>query len=566
MRIDFQWVEYKNLQSIGNTPIKIELNRNPTTVIGGPNGSGKSSLWVALYYGLFGKVLSNDVKLAGLINSVNKKNLLVKVAFKKGKDDYLVIRGEKPKKFEIYKNDELLDQAANARDQQKMLDIILGMDAHLFTQVMMLNKERFVPFMEMKPAERRKVVEAILDISIFSDMNELCKNMIRDTKTKESTLSRDRDVQQTKLDGQSKLIQEIQDQLAEAKRGHQEEVQAKQEEIEELEKELDAIQKERSELCFDDLEPVNGKVKELSRIGDQIETKIGMKKKDLSFFEDNDNCPTCKQELDNELKQTKIQDFTKEIDELKSVIVDLLDELETNVKEQKKLKETKERHVELTRKEQSLQQQIKYIKSDIDKLEQRENDPENGKLNDALDTYTSMENDLDSISNSLRDTLDEKDQLEEVRNLLKDDGIKATIIREYLAYINKKVNEYLNSMNFFINMSFDEEFNESFGAMHKENFVYGNLSSGQKCRVNLAIWLALLEVASVKNSVVSNFIALDEILEPIDAQGVNDFMNLCKELLTDKHVFVVTQRFSEFEDYFHSSIKFGLNEGFTEIT
>ncbi len=563
--IKFTSVEYKNIQSVGNHPIKIQLDGSSTTVIGGQNGTGKSTLMSAIAYALFGKLLSG-MKLANSINSVNKKNLLVKVSFTTNGDDWLVVRGEKPKKFEIYRNDELLDQYANARDQQKFLEIILGMDFKLFTQVVILNKERYVPFMEMGAAERRKIVEDILDISIFTEMNDVCKQKIKELQRDEATIDRERDMKNTELQGQQRLVSQITESMKAANEDLQAELDTKKAKLVELIDENDHHHASVENLRSLQDDKIKKQRREFEKLAVEFDQQIKTAKKNAAFFKDNDNCPTCKQGIGDSLKNKMENDANDEIKNINGIVADMMGELEKVVSKEEEYDSRSTEIDSLLSTIRVNDAQMKSLSTDISSLEKRSNNAsDKDKLDESVELYHEIENALETLTERSREIIAKREKYEMLRNLLKDDGIKATIVREYNTLINKKINVFLNAMNFYINMKIDENFKETFHAMHKENFSYENLSTGQKARVNLAIWLAFLEVASVKNSVVTNILMLDEILENLDAEGVKDFMALCNDKLSDKNIFVVTQRFDEFQDMFRSSIRFKLNEGFTEI-
>jgi len=561
----FTSIEYRNIQSVGNHPIKIHLDKSSTTLIGGLNGAGKSTFLFAFSYGLFGKFPSGT-KLADAINSVNKKNLLVKVSFTERGDEYTVVRGEKPKKFEIYKNDELMNQHAHARDQQKLLEVILGMDFKVFTQIVMLNKERYVPFMEMNAGDRRKIVEDILGISIFSYMNEIVKEKIKQNKTDSTNIENDLRVKETELSGQKKLIQQIQASIASKNKDTQDKYEQKESELKFVDHEIEQLEREINQIVLTGHDKVKKQKREYENLAVEFDTKIKQAKKNSSFFQDNDHCPTCGQDITSELKEEKQHECDEEVKQIQNVVAEMLGELEKVISKNDQFEQLTQEKLDLQSTLREKRTEKKSIDGQIkDLIEDSQNGSNGDELQDAVTYYEQLEQQIEAMRESLEQSLRYGEQLEMMRNLLKDDGIKSVIISEYIAIINKKINEYLQAMDFYINMTLDENFKESFGAMHKEKFTMNNLSTGQKTRVNIAIWLALLEVASIKNSVVSNVLMLDEILEPVDAEGIGHVMNLFREKLQDKNIFVITQRFDEFEDLFRSSIKFKLNHGFTEI-
>lgn len=564
--IKFTHIEYKNLNSIGNHPIKIQLDRSPNTLIGGPNGAGKSSMGYAIAFGLYGKFL-NGVKLAQAINSTNKKGLLVKIKFEKNGEQWEVIRGEKPKKFEIYRDGTLLDQYANVRDQQAYLELILGMDYKLFTQLVVLNKERYVPFMELTAADRRKIIEDLLDISIFTEMNDIVKQKITGLKRDESTFERDYEVKKTELTGQQKLITQIQDTIKANSESHEQMITEKQDEIASLQQQIDDLQAQYDAIDVSDADKIKKQKSEFQLLATQFETKISEQNKIESFFSDNDVCPTCDQSIDDQIKQKKLSESKAKKSDIQTTLVDLMSELESVINRSTEIATLQSEQTKLNTSISVLNSQIKTLNSDILKMSRSgQNDDLSNKLSDAMVTYSKLEDELQAILEFTRDTIREREMYESLRELLKDDGIKAVIIKEYNALMNQKINEYLQAMNFYIGMRLDENFNESFGAINKEDFSYENLSSGQKTRVNFAIYLALMELASIKNSVVTNILFLDEMISAVDEEGIVEIYNLFKNLLNNKNIFIIEQRFSELASHAFSTIRFRQNQdGFTEL-
>ena len=558
-------VEYKNLQSVGNFPMKIDLTRNSTTMVYGHNGAGKSLLGIAICYCLFGRFPSG-MTLQTAINSTNKKNLLVTINFESRGKEYQVVRGEKPKKFEIYVDGELMDQDAKAKDQQAKLDMILGFDYKMYTQMIFLNKEKYVPFMEMKSPDRRKYVEEILNISVFSYMNAVCKKRSDDNKREVNNMINDRRAMESDMKAKQDVIDHIEESMNQSSQKNKELIEEKKNEISEYQKENDKIQDELDSISVDGHEKVKKQKQEFEKLAVQFEGKINDAKKVSAFFQENDHCITCEQTIDESLKIKKKNEADETITEVTGVVSDMMEELKTVIEKDNEYKERKERISSLNMSIRENNLKIENARRHIKDLEKSSNDSNNsGKLKEYVEDLESLQSDYSILEEEIENKMHEGNTLDFMRNVLKDDGIKAVIIREYIDLINKKINLYLQSMNYYVNMVLDENFNESFHALHKENFTMNNLSTGQKSRVNLSIWLALLEVASIKNSVVCNLLFLDEILENMDTEGVKDFMNLCSELLSDKNIFVVTQRADEFKDMFRSSIGFKLNEGYTEI-
>lgn len=563
--INFTSLTYKNIMSVGNSPITIDLNKAPTTVIGGQNGSGKSTILLAFAYCFFGKFISG-IKLAQAINSINKKNLVVEGEFEKHGDKWKVVRGEKPKKFEIYKNGDLLDQYANARDQQKFLEVILGMDYKLFTQVILLNKERYIPFMEMGASDRRKIVEDILGISIFSEMNEVTKTQISEFKRSQANIEKERDVKKAELNGQQNLISQLQQSIETQSAATTEQIKDKKEKLKFKEEQKESLEKELEGLKTEGWDRVKTQLKDFTKLADDFDRQLKDNKKISKFFEDNDTCPTCDQPITEELRAFKVDDAQEKVSEVEKIVSEMMTEVEKVRSQDEYFSDVEQKANQHKSELSNVTYAINNLKTDIESISSKgSNDVDKKKLEEGITTYNDLEDQLESLNERLRSTLEDIESYEDLRSILKDDGVKALIVKEYNAIINKKINEYLASMDFYINMTIDENFKETFHSMGRDTFTYENLSSGQKTRVNIAITLALLEVGSLKNSVVTNILFLDEILEPIDAEGVKDVMTLFKEKLSSKNIFVITQRYDEFENQFQSAIRFKLNSGFTEI-
>jgi DNA repair exonuclease SbcCD ATPase subunit len=536
-------------------------------MISGHNGAGKSNVLEALSYGLFGKPLKK-VTLGGLINTTNRKNLLVTVEFDVGGVEYKVIRGQKPAVLEFYANDELVDQNAASKDYQAKIEYILGMDHKMFTQVVVLNKEKYVPFLELSTGDRRKIVEDILDIAVFSVMSDNLKNEIRSMGVAVQDATYEFEKTKRSVEATQRLI-------AESSGAVQEQIDEAQVEHDQLSLDMESIRANIEKLngSLPDMAALNAnlnsakdKIRQFEGLMIKSETRLGDHIKASAFYLDNDNCPTCNHPIDAELKQAK----THECETKKTEVSQLVEK----IKEQRDLcqEQAKKLANELSL-ANLVVSEINGLKSKLAMCESQQNAllrkivslEEKKKVSSyqgELDTHLLT---MDRQHQTLQVLLQEQETLNKCKDLLKDDAIKASVVREYIDFINGRVNEYLNTMEFFINIRLDENFNDKIEAVNKEGFTYDNLSTGQKCRVSLAIWLALLEVASLKNSIVTNVLILDEILEPMDQQGVALFMKLVNEKLPNKNTFVVTQRADEFVDYFRSELKFCLKEGFTEL-
>ena len=558
----FKKLTYKNFQSTGNTPIEIDLCRSHSTLIGGLNGSGKSTVLEALVYVLTGKSMKKTT-LARLVNATNKKNLLVTLDFEKNGNEYHIVRGIKPNVFEIYRNGEMLNQDAAAKDLQEKLEFITGIDYNSLTQLIILNLERFKAFMEMTSQERRTIVEEILDISIFSEMTDLEKKDIKSLEQKVSSYENEIRI----LIGKEQSLNDVIKKANESNNDHLVNLENRINEYlqsnDELEKqfvEVDEKLIEETQKTITELkEKRSSKNSELQLVMHEIKNA----EKDENFYKQG-TCPTCSHPFEN--KDEKLNELTNKIKELIENGNSITNDIESlnsqidkcseivKIETDKKMSNLKVQNTISSQTEKATLLAVEYeklsSKSDQDTDNLKKQIEKIGKQKDDL--YDKMDEILENIKTH-------KIALE----MLSDKGVKANIIKDYIDFINYRVNDYSSGMEFFLNINLDEGFNESFSGL-KEGMVYADLSTGQKRRVNLAIWLALVEVSSLKNSVVSNALFLDEILENIDSEGIQLFMKLLKEKMPEKNIFVVTQRFEQFRDLFESEIYFKQIDGFTQ--
>lgn len=565
--IEFKTLSYKNIQSVGNYPIVIELDRSPNTLVGGANGSGKSTMLYAFAYCLYGKFLSG-LKLADAINSVNKKNLRVEITFVKNGSEYKVVRGEKPKVFEIYKDGEMFDKDAHARDQQAKLEVILGMDFKLFTQIIVLNKERYVPFMDLPAGDRRQVVEDILDINVFSYMNDVVKEKVKANQDKQSLLHQKILLTQSKIDAIDRMVRHLNQEINEEKKSSGSELTEYENEFADLEAQIKELENNIDESVTLEFSKVQKQTKEMENILVLYRSEVVTKRRNLNSLlsAEDSNCRTCGQLVSVSKKKEQIPELEKELEVEESKLSDMEDIYAGQLETFNELKSEVDQIQEVKNEIRHLSSKQSFISTQIAKLEQGSKIPALvEKLNAEQTELEAKTKELSTLKSSHDEAIRDGEQLAKMKLGLNDTGIKSGIISEYIGLINQKLNEYLGSMEFYVNITFDEGFKETFNSINREKFTMANLSTGQKMRVNIAIWLALLEVATMKNSVVTNVLFLDEILENIDGEGVGHVVSLFKEKLSEKSIFVISQRFNEFEDLFYSTLQFKLVDGFTEI-
>ena len=563
----FKKMSVKNFMSVGNNPVVIDFTKSQSTVVGGMNGSGKSAITCeSVVYALTGKTLKKTT-LPRIVNKFNKKNLLVTLDFESNGNEYQVVRGMKPTIFEIYRNGEKLNVDAASKDLQSKLEFITGVDYNSLTQMIVLNLERFKPFMEMTSQERRIIVEDILNISVFGEMNKLQKDVIKELNNKKSDIQYEID----KSNGKKLSLENVIKNANESNEKYLKDLESQiQEQMNEIELLNDNIEQLSSNII--DLTEINNKLSLSKSNKDEANTQLKILMSDVNNidksvkFLSQGNCPTCSQELLNADESIKKHECEKlDLISKSSEYITIVENETKNINE-----------LQIIINEQSkYQSDINGFKHKIMMAENKaktlmtEYEKQSNKKSDDVDSVQSMINTIDSEIEVLNKEYDsvivdiEKNKI--ALDILSDSGVKLTIIKDYIDFINYRVNDYLNGMEFYINITLDESFNESFSSPSKEGMIYADLSTGQKRRVNLAIWLALIEVSAIKNSVTSNVLFLDEILENMDSLGIELFIKLIKEKMPNKNVFIITQRFEQFRDLFQSEIYFNLVDGYTEM-
>ena len=568
--IVFKSVCWKNFLSTGNSPNKILLDKSPTTLIIGKNGEGKSTILDALCFALFGKPFRN-INKGQLVNSINGKGCVVEIEFTINGKEYRVLRGIKPNIFEIYVNDDLMNQDAAARDYQKVLEQqILKLNYKTFTQVVILGSASFVPFMQLSTAMRREVIEDILDIRIFSTMNQLLKEKANDTKAEISRIETEITTAKTKVDGQSLLIKTLTDAKSDSIKSLLSKIENNNQQILSCEGAVASLVTEITTL--------KSRTAEKSKIDSDLETakewktKLTSKVDDWSshteFFAENEVCPSCSQGIPHDHKATivselqgKIELETKRLDDLNSVLTRLNTQL-TDINTI--LNQITDKNIELStqnstitvlnRQNSELQSEIEAHKTDTTNV-----DEEKRKLKELATEA------LEKIK--LKTSLLDKRNLEEVAAiLLKDSGIKTAIIREYLPVMNKLINKYLQAMDAYIHFELDENFNESVKSRFRDDFTYASFSEGEKMRIDLAILFTWRQVAKMKNSVNTNLLLLDEIFDSsLDTAGTDYFLNLMNTFGENANIFVISHKGDQLFEKFRSVVKFEKRNDFSVI-
>jgi DNA repair exonuclease SbcCD ATPase subunit len=544
--IIFKKARAKNFLSIGNNFLEYDLNIDNMTLYKGKNSMGKSILSSILAFALFKKPY-RQVNIPQLVNNINKKDCIVELEFQINKTEWKVVRGLAPAVFEIYKNGELLDQHSSVIEQQKWFEQnVLRMNFKTFTQIIVLGTANFIPFMQLSSSDRREIIEELLDIKVFSSMNVLVKDNIKSLKDNIRLLR----VKEVGLEEKIELQQEFIEQIKQKDSANLQDKKDKIKKYQEFITELYNENKAHTEEVNSFNEELKGFIKassQLKKLGSlkgKLSQKIESLKENHSFFEHNDVCPTCSQDISSEVKEQKLKESEENIEKVSKGYSDLMQTIKAEQKKEKKF-------LELSNKISSLNQKISENQATMNQytklvVEIQGEIKSMSKVDDLQEENAKLEyfyEELHKIKNEIISNIDQSQYYDFVSNLLKDGGVKTVIINKYLPLINQKVNEYLRMMDLYINFTLDGEFNETILTNTFENFTYGNFSEGQKQRINLALTFALMSVAAMKNSVNTNLLILDEILDgSMDAEGISLFLNIIRQEMKDKNIFMISHR------------------------
>jgi len=565
----FEKIRWKNFLSTGNQFTEIDLDANSTTLIVGSNGAGKSTVLDALTFALFGKPF-RKINKPQLPNTTNERDCVVEVDFFINGTSWQVRRGIKPNIFEIYRGGNLLDQSAAALDQQKWLEQnVLKMNYKSFTQIVILGSSTFVPFMQLTAANRREVIEDLLDIKIFSSMNTIIKDKIRQTKENIKVLNLKKESLSEKVDMQSNFIEQLE---SEGK----EKIDGKKKKITELMQEAEMYVREVSNLeesvfgYIKEQEYVTGSSEKLRKLGNlkgKISQKVSTITKEHKFFSEHTECPTCGQDIEEEFRLNRISDAQDKAKELQSGYKEL----------EQAIKDEEERERQFI----ALSKEITKLNNDISKnntriagcqRQVRDLESEVQRTTEQLANRNIEHDKLETFKENLQNTYDElvtyKDQInyyDFTYGLLKDGGVKTKIIKKYLPLINQQVNRYLQMMDFYINFTLDEEFNETIQSPIHEDFSYSSFSEGEKQRIDLALLFTWREVARFKNSVSTNLMILDEVFDSsLDSQGTEEFLKIIRYVIKDANIFVISHK-TGMEDKFENVLRFEKVKGFSAM-
>jgi DNA repair exonuclease SbcCD ATPase subunit len=559
-----------NFLSTGNSANTVLLDKSPTTLIIGRNGEGKSTILDALCFALFGKPFRN-INKGQLVNSINQKNCMVEIKFSVASVEYRIRRGIKPNLFEIYQNDVLMNQDSAARDYQKILEQqILRLNYKTFTQVVILGSASFVPFMQLPSNQRREVIEDILDIKIFSTMNQLLKEKISETKDAITKIENQISTAKTKVESQQAIIKTITEAKTTAIENIKSKILTNSAEILHTESEISTIVQEITGLkgSISDKEGVTADLDKAKHIRSKLTSKIEECEHNKTFFSDNHVCPSCTQEIEESHRTKVVQEISVNIENNKSKI----EELETILS---KLNDKLQEISEITRKISDKTIELSTRNSSITILN-RQNSEMQAEIESAKTDTSNLDDEkikLKELAKAAMDMIDSKTSLQEIKNfqdvasvLLKDTGIKTAIIREYLPAMNKLINKYLNAMEFYVHFELDESFNEKIKSRHRDEFTYASFSEGEKMRIDLAILFTWRQIAKMKNSVNTNLLILDEIFDSsLDNAGTDYFLSVMGQF-EKSNVFVISHKGDQLFDKFRSVIKFEKKNDFSIIS
>jgi DNA repair exonuclease SbcCD ATPase subunit len=568
--IFFKKIRWKNFLSTGNSFTEIDYSKNNTTLIVGENGAGKSTMLDALSFALYNKPF-RKVNKPQLMNSINKKDLIVELEFDIGTNKYKVIRGLKPAIFEVYQNNNLISQDAANRDYQEVLEKqILKLSHKSFCQVVVLGSASFIPFMQLTAMNRREVIEDLLDIQIFSTMNSLLKEKININSSTIMEVEYQYDLTSEKIKMQHQHIVAMQknndDQISKLKADltqYMDKIDAEKSAIAVLEDQIKTLSEQ-----IDDQDQVSKKQKKLQILETQLDDKLAKLQKEIEFFNLHDTCPTCKQGIDNDFKcetvatkENQMQETSSGIEQLRQEIQNIQDRIQSIANISSQITSFNIEKITHSNSISGLLSQCKKAANDIDELQKKTDDY---IMND--DKMRELENTIGTLAEQKGELLRDKDALSVAAIVLKDNGIKARIIKQYIPVINKLINKYLAAMDFFVNFELNENFEETIKSRFRDEFSYASFSEGEKMRINLAILFTWRAIAKLRNSASTNLLIMDEVLDgSLDSNGTDEFLKIISNLTQDTNTFIISHKTDQLYDKFANVIKFVKVKNFSQV-
>lgn len=566
--INFHTMKYKNFLSTGDSWTEIDFENSKTTLVVGQNGAGKSTMLDALSYVLFGKAHRN-INKPQLINSINQKDMVVEVKFSVEGATYTIIRGLKKPKFEIWRDDILINQDSHSKDHQKILEQnILKLNHKSFHQIVVLGSSSFVPFMQLPSHIRREVIEDLLDINVFSTMNQLLKQKTALLKDSLSSNTHELQLVQTKIDAQKSHLCEI----------HKISESAKQEKLDQISEEeselalLNVLVTSREDSILSDLQTrqaaLDTKINEMGKYVFQFNSKQKASNKEIKFYEDNEDCPTCEQAIESSFRLDKVQNAKDKWDELEEARQQCEHQIGKLTNDKQDIQTSMDAEIEERNKNHTLKEKIVWTQRRITSLQGELSKLETGvhSLQDARDSLDREESKKSDLTDHKLKLAEQREYHNVITELLKDTGIKTKIIRQYLPVINKLTNQYLQILDFYVHFDLDDSFKETIRSRHRDAFSYDSFSEGEKQRIDLALLFTWRQVAKMKNSIATNLLILDETFDSsLDADGVENLLKIIDTLGHDTNTFVISHKGEVLQQNFERKIEFVKQKNFSKI-
>ena len=573
--IVFETIRWKNFLSTGNVFTEVDLNKNSNTLIIGHNGAGKSTILDALTFGLFGRPF-RSVNKAQLINSINQGGTVVEIEFSIGNKKYIVKRGIKKNFFQIYLDGSLLNQDASIRDYQEFLEkTVLKLNYKSFTQIVLLGSSTFIPFMQLKTSDRRAIIEDLLDIEVFSVMNQLLKGRVAINKDTTGTVDISLGLSKGEKENLEFLIKRLKQNKFTQTEKNKKDIKEHEDYLEDYKKKNTEIDKEIEKFytSIADEPKVKEEFKQLTTYREDIERGILQSEEDIEFYENNKECNVCRQDIPEDFREKMIEHFHGKMHQLSGGITKLNEKL-SNVKHRtddidKTLGKIQNLKNDIIKNQNSIQVCSQYINKVAN---------QNDEISQMIDDIDSKRNELETIKEDIEEFTKEKENLSKEKHLyeiattlLKDTGIKTRIIKQYLPIINKLINKYLSAMDFYITFELDENFNETIKSRHRDEFTYASFSEGEKMRIDLALLFTWRAVAKLKNSVNTNLLVLDEVFDSsLDTSGTDEFLKILYDLThgtsSNINVFVISHKGEVLYDKFEKTVKFQKQKNFSTLS
>ena len=569
--INFNKVRYKNLLSSGNNFTEIELNKAQTTLIVGENGAGKSTLLDALCFALYGRGFRN-LKKELLINTINQKALEVQLEFSIGKKNYKVIRGAKPNKFELYLEDKMLNQDANNRDYQEYLEKnILKMSYRSFTQVAILGSANFTPFMQLRARDRRKLVEDLLDISIFTTMKEMLRAKVANHGIELKDTDYEIKILEERISGLNEQLDTLRVSRESKITRYENSISETQNNITKIMGEVDEKTKDvvEKKSTITDIDSQKARLEQATELERQLEETRKKATRDIEFYEDNDECPTCKQGLDENHKKQHIAERQAKANEIRSALGQITTTIANTKQRLEEIQVIQDEINDVQRDIGLLQTEIVSNQKYIEKIQKEIAvlESETGESSNTEDKIADTEDKLDILSAKKETLIETGHYLDIAGMLLRDQGVKQKIVKQYVPVMNKLINKYLAQLEFYVGFELNEAFEETIKSRFRDEFKYENFSQGEKMRIDLALLFTWRAVARMKNSVNTNLLILDEVFDSsLDTAGTDDFLKLLNTLTEKTNTFIISHKGDQLYDKFENSLRFERHKNFSRLS